>query len=119
MTRTSRARGRHFFLILCAKEDCGELAFYYPILIGLQPLTQSVRASNALHLLHNNTQTLLMMYEQRDAVQNTECSSPESLEMLSFVCLCVCVLMHMCRCASMCVYFRMLTHSSLVIYTVT
>lgn len=93
MTRTARARGRRqdFLKILCTKEDCGELAFYYPILIGLQPLTQSVRPSNTLHRLHNNTQTLLMIYERRDAVQNTECSSPESLEMLSFVCLCVCV----------------------------
>lgn len=27
-----------------------------------------------------------MMYELRDAVQNIECSSPESLGLLSFVC---------------------------------
>lgn len=49
--------------VLCAKSGTvgnhlDRLSFYYPFLIGLQPLTQSVRPSNTLHLLHNNTQTL-------------------------------------------------------------
>lgn len=42
------------------------------------------------------------MSEQRDAVQNTECSSPASLGIL-FICMCVSVFMHVCTHASKCV----------------
>lgn len=76
------------------------MPFYYPILIGLQALTQSVRPSNTLHLLHNNSQTHLIMYEQEDAAQNTEFSSPGSLGILSFIYVCVyscaCLLVYVC-----------------------
>lgn len=89
-----RADVRNFYSV--SKKDRRELArlsvFLLPILIGLQPLTQSARPSNTLHLLHNNTQTHVMMYEQSDALQNTECSSPESLgTFLLGHCLCMCV----------------------------
>lgn len=92
-----RAGNRIFFSpILCAKSGTvgnhlDQLSFYYPFLIGLQPLTQSVRPSNTLHVLHNNTQTLLMMYELRDAVQDTHCTCPKSRGILLRVYIYVCV----------------------------
>lgn len=46
-----------FFSVLCAKWDCRDSFYYYPPLIGPQSLAQSVRPSNTLHHLHNNTQT--------------------------------------------------------------
>lgn len=50
-----------------------------------------------------------MMYEQRDAVQNTKCSSPESLGIL-------CVYAYVRVFLDVCLT---LTHCRLVIYTVT
>lgn len=84
-----------FSPILCAKSGTvgnhlDRLSFYYPFLIGLQPLTQSAKPSNTLHLLHNNTQTLLMMYELRDAVQDAHCTCLKSQGILLCVYMCVC-----------------------------
>lgn len=61
-----------------------------------------------------------MMYEQSDAVQNTECSSPERLGILP--CVCVCIHADVQVCKYMCVFgdvWLALTHSRLVIYTAT
>lgn len=67
-----------FFSVLCAKWDCRDSFYYYPPLIGPQPLTQSVRPSNALHHLIITPRLALMMCELRGAaVQDTHSKSGE------------------------------------------
>lgn len=94
-----------WIFIQSAKDDCGEVArlsdfWLSTVLIRLQTLTESVRPSNTLHLLHNNTDSLHNVWAPR--WQQKVPFPWQSLNAFICGCLCRCLGMWVSVCISEC-----------------